>query len=380
MRVQKCAAFPAARLSCLGLFLFVLLGQSVIADTTNDHFVLGYATAILEQQYKLKIGSLKVQDGVILINASDLPAPDKEKIVATLKEISGVVRVEVVEMTDEKATPPSPQPGPAAAVELGDTTPKGGEFLPAGRLFDPLIADPRSPNFSVAYHNYQSDPELGNVGAVSLGATIQMYENDFFGAGRWQLGIQTAVFSIFDLDAPSSDLINADYWVGLPFSYRYKDFSAMLRVFHQSSHVGDEYLLRNGTNRVNLSYEGVDMRLSYDLFKKVVRIYGGGGYLFRVNPDELGRWSTQGGIELRSPHSFFGKHLRPVAAVDFQNREESDWKTDISACAGIQFESEKLRDRYLQLMFEYFRGNSPNGQFFTRTIEYWGIGIHFYFD
>ena len=69
-----------------------------------------------------------------------------------------------------------------------------------------------------------------------------------------------------------------------------------------------------------------------------------------------------------------------MAAVDFQNREESDWSTDISARAGIQFESEKLRDRYLQLMFEYYRGKSPNGQFYSRTIEYWGIGIHFYFD
>jgi hypothetical protein len=48
--------------------------------------------------------------------------------------------------------------------------------------------------------------------------------------------------------------------------------------------------------------------------------------------------------------------------------------------AGLQFESEKLRQRHLQLMFEYYDGHSPNGQFFERSIAYWGIGLHFYFD
>jgi hypothetical protein len=31
------------------------------------------------------------------------------------------------------------------------------------------------------------------------------------------------------------------------------------------------------------------------------------------------------------------------------------------------------------VLLEYFNGNSPNGQFFDRTIEYFGPGVHFYF-
>lgn len=361
----------------------ILCGGSVLADTTNDHFLLGYATAILEQQYKVKAGSLKVQDGVVLINASDLSAPDRDKIITHLKEIVGVVRVEVIETADKQAPaqpPPSPKPGPSATVEIGETTFKKGEFLPSGRLFDPLIADPRWPNFSVAHHSYHDDPEFKNVAAVSLGMGVEIYEDNFPGAGRWQIGLQGAVFSIFDLDAPSTDLVNADYWLGIPFSYRHKNFSGVLRVYHQSSHVGDEFLLRNGGDRINVSYEGVDLRLSLDLFKKVVRIYGGGGYIFRKDPDDLKELSAQYGLELRSPKSFFRNHVRPIAGVDIQNREESDWDSDVSVRAGIQFESEKLKDRYLQLLAEYYRGKSPNGQFFERTIEYWGIGLHFYFD
>jgi len=350
------------------------------ADVLEDRYILGYATAVLEQQFKAQVGSLQVKDGVVLIQAKDVPAPDRDKIVEALKKISGVVRVDIADVPANLPPPKPTSTETTSAVSLGETTPKKGEFLPLGRLFDPLIADPRTPHFSAAYQEYKHDSELETVAAVSLGMPVAIYEGNFPGAGRWQVGIEGAVFSIFDLDAPSADLINADYWLGFPLSYRWNNFSSMLRLYHQSSHLGDEYLLRNRTNRVNVSYEGVDLRLSYDLFKKVVRVYGGGGYIIRKEPDDLERLSAQAGMEIRSPWAFLGQHFRPVAGLDVQTREESDWNLDWSARAGLQFESEKLRDRNLQLMLEYYRGSSPNGQFFERRIEYWAIGIHFYFD
>jgi hypothetical protein len=365
----------------LGLLLNVWLLGSVSADTSQDQFILGYATSILEQQFKMKVGSLQVKDGVIIITAKDLPAPDRERVVTALKEIKGVTNVDVIEGEPQPTPHPTVVQQPdQAAVELGETKPEGGEFLPSGRLFDPLIADPRTAHFSVAYQHYLDDDELSNVAAVSLGTTVGLYENDFIGAGRWAVGVQGAVFAIFDMDAPSDDLVNADYWLGFPLSYRVKSFSASARLFHQSSHLGDEFLLRTRTNRINVSYEGVDLRLSQEFFKQVVRIYAGGGYLLHRDPPDIKELSAQAGLELRSPHSFFHKHLKPVGGFDAQAREESDWEVDYSGRVGIQFDSEKLRDRQLQLMFEYYKGRSPNGQFFAREIEYWGVGIHFYYD
>jgi hypothetical protein len=126
---------------------------------------------VLEQQFKAQVGSLQVKDGVILLQAKDIPATDRDKIVEALKQIRGVVRVDVIDvpMNQPVATPaPSEK---VATVPLGQTVPKGGEFLPAESLFDPLIADPRTPHFSVAYQHYNGDPELENVGAISLGNT-----------------------------------------------------------------------------------------------------------------------------------------------------------------------------------------------------------------
>jgi len=54
--------------------------------------------------------------------------------------------------------------------------------------------------------------------------------------------------------------------------------------------------------------------------------------IFDLNTEssDLDPWSTQTGLEFRSPKTFFGNTLRPVACVDIQNRQESDWNTDIS--------------------------------------------------
>ena len=62
-----------------------------------------------------------------------------------------------------------------------------------------------------------------------------------------------------------------------------------------------------------------------------------------------------------------------------QNYEENDWRADVSARAGIQFESVQVLGRNLQLLVEYFNGYSPNGQFYTEKIEYVGLGVHFHF-
>ena len=189
--------------------------------------------------------------------------------------------------------------------------------------------------------------------------------------------MQAGVFSVFDLDAKSADLVNADYLVGIPLSARYEDWSAMLRLYHQSSHLGDEFLLRTQTQRVNLSYEAVDLRFSYEI-GDVLRLYGGGGGLFHQDPSDIQPWSVQYGLELTSPWPKRDAGWRPVAAADLQNHQENNWSLDASVRAGIQIDG-LLLTRNLQILLEYFNGRSPNGQFYKNKIEYFGIGTHFHF-
>jgi hypothetical protein len=246
------------------------------------------------------------------------------------------------------------------------TLPTG--FLPAGHLFQPFLADPRWPHFSAAYRYYLNNRDLAHVGAVSFGETIPLVRGGAFADSQWEAGIQAGVFALFQMDAPSKDLLNADYFASLFGTWRLGAFSALGRVFHQSSHLGDELLLRTRLERINLTYESVDLKLSYDL-PWGLRVYGGGGYLFDQEPENLKPWAAQGGVEFRSPWTVAAGHIRPVAAVDLQTREENRWHLDLSVRGGIQLENVRVLERNLQLLVEYFHGNSPDGQFYKKRVD-----------
>jgi hypothetical protein len=223
--------------------------------------------------------------------------------------------------------------------------------------------------------------QLDGVGSATFGETFSFYRF----AGPWtsqmEVGLQAGVFSIFDMNSDSHDLVNADYFVAVPISFKKDNFSAMSRIFHQSSHLGDEYLLSGQSGeRVNLSYEGVDLLLSYNL-PWGFRLYGGGGYLFHREPSDLEPGIAQSGLEFRSPEAWWGGALRPVAAVDLQYHEENDWDANVSVRAGFQFENPDFISRKLQILLEYYDGSSPNGQFYARdNVEYIGLGFHFFYD
>jgi hypothetical protein len=87
---------------------------------------------------------------------------------------------------------------------------------------------------------------------------------------------------------------------------------------------------------------------------------------------------VQWGVELRSPWPGPGARFRPIAAVDVQNREANGWDSDVSVRTGIELQG-WLAGRNLQLLLEYFRGHSPNGQFYKDKIDYLGLGLHFNF-
>jgi hypothetical protein len=71
--------------------------------------------------------------------------------------------------------------------------------------------------------------------------------------------------------------------------------------------------------------------------------------------------------------------LRPIIAADVKNHEENDWRADVSARAGVEFDNLQVLGRKLQILAEYYNGYSPSGQFYKEKVEYYGLGAHFYF-
>ena len=157
------------------------------------------------------------------------------------------------------------------------------------------------------------------------------------------------------------------------------------RLYHQSSHLGDEFLLRENNPkfvRENISFEAAEMILSLD--GGPFRVYGGGEYLLRRDPKDLKRYVAHGGVELRPERRLvrFGTvaGVRFVAGGDVKASEEQDWKPAVSIRTGFEFDRPRDTDppgRRWGLLFEAYTGPSPYGQFFRNQVRYFGAGIHF---
>lgn len=355
------------------------------ASTQDDTYIAGYAAGVLKHELNLDMPSLNVQDGVITLPVENLQPADKTKAVQLLSEIPGVNGVKVSESSPvaQDAASKSAQPSARTSATSTDSVILSTGLLPKGHLFKPLLADPRWAHFSAAYRNYQSNNFDGrNIASVSFGETIPFYRANFGQSSvQWEAGLQAGVFSDFNLGASSSDLLNTDFIASIYSSMRAGHFSAFGRIYHQSSHLGDEFLLRKINTkfeRVNLSYEGVDLKLSYE-FPFGVRIYGGGGGLIDKEPSSLKIWSAQYGIEFRSPWRIDFASMRPIIAADIKNFDENNWSTDVSARAGVEFENSKVFGRKLQILAEYYNGYTPSGQFYKNKVEYIGLGAHYHF-
>ena len=358
------------------LVLCLALGVMSRAIAADDSYIAGYAVAVLEHEFNVPSAVLQVQQGVVVVADGSLGNVDRQKVIAALQTIPGVVRVEIQEGATLPIVPSVPS---QAAVQKELPTPES-KFLPRGLLVAPFHADPRWPHFSVASRHLSYSQEPSHTGSANFGETFALYRNAAPLEGQWEVALQAGVFSIFDMNAGSNDLVNADYTVGLLTSYRTGPFSSFIRVHHQSSHLGDEFILNSQVpvNRVNVSYEEVDLKISYEL-ASWFRIYGGGGMVANAEPKELQGGSSQGGAELTSPWTFLDGKIRPVAYSDFQAREGSNWRVASSVMAGLQFENARIGDRRLQVLAEYFGGPSPNGQFYSQNTEWVGIGVHLYY-
>lgn len=382
-----------ARLVVVSVFLsFGAVSLAAAAGAPDDRFLAGYAAAVLGREFHVPQARIVVRDGAILIDGQGMDAPTQDAARRALATAPGVRAVTVLDAAAfaRFAGPAAPVPRPAGAVATTTPPPPPGpaetqvaqglQILPRSVLFKPLRADPRWPHFSATYQHWTDDRDVKEAGVASFGETIPLVRDSGLG-GQWEVGIQGGVFAVFDLAGESADLINADYFVGLPLSYRQGNFSFMFRPYHQSSHLGDEYILRKGitkAQRVNLSYEVLNAIASYD-FGPSYRVYGGAGWLFDVDPGNLDRWMGQVGAEYRSTAVWWDA-VRPVAALDMQFWQQHSWEPNLSLRAGVELENVDILSRRIMIAGEYFHGHNPNGQFITRDLQFFGIGIHAFVD
>lgn len=249
--------------------------------------------------------------------------------------------------------------------------------FPRDDVFRPLTADPLEMRFFGNFGWAEFEPGLGD--SPDLDRTIYSLVGLGGKTGVWSYretgscdGIQLNIFggaiSMFALDPLI--LANIDYRGGIALTASRKPFAARLRLYHQSSHLGDDFLFEHPEfSERSLSFEAADLVGS--ITGGWWRLYGGPGALLRIDPADLGRLTMRAGIEIRPERLAFpgfgeGSMWTPVAATDVLSHQGRDWGATWSTKAGLALAGLEHRRR-VRVLATLLYGYIPYGSFFDET-------------
>ncbi len=253
-------------------------------------------------------------------------------------------------------------------------------LLPALNPFFPtMLASGRVIAYSAGYRTYDSIFRTQCI-PVSIGDQFSLCQIKHVSFGQLYFGFEACVWAIFEARVSSLSLINSDYYVALPFTYFYKDFAAKIRVYHESSHLGDEFLLEHrDIERLNPSMEVFDFALAYTFARNLTTFLGYSCVLrsdesFKIKPNGLyyGFNYFFNGLTIR----FLNLEGTPYFAGYFTNYQDNNWRLNSSGAIGIQFDNIQFDRSYghkARFYLEFQDGNSYDGQFSKKTTKYFAL-------
>ena len=257
-------------------------------------------------------------------------------------------------------------------------------------LFAPLIANPRQVKYSLGYR--MGDEVVGKQAtAVSFGDDFPIFRwrQVWKWKGDFQISIEAGCWTLFSYDTKGkrvqdqfAEHFNTDFLGGLTLAYAVEGWSYRLRIWHLSSHLGDELIINNpGIVRVNPSMEAIDFFASYQLTAQI-RLYGGVGVLQSDNTFKLKPFYVEYGIECRffgKKSHFHGLYYEPFIAMHFRNWQEYDFEIDGTYLVGYEFSKLQGIGRKFRVYFEYHHGFSLEGQFMKERTSYASISFSYGF-
>ncbi len=346
-------------------------------EEESASYLEGYIQALIDANY-YELNVVVYVDKDRIVHLYNLPNDDriKQSIMAFVQDLPNVYDVKEGKIDESVKKKIEERQGSIRRVS-------GVWFPESTVLFEPIIANPREPIYSVAYRWF--DKTLAkNVIAVSLGDIFPIFRwfNVFPAHGDLQIDIAACVWADFDMNPANTpnnewaELINTDYILSIPLSYAFDKWAFRLRAYHISSHLGDEFMFNNpGFLRVNPSFEAIDLISSYQLTDGF-RLYAGPGFVVHSDQSYPMDWFyAEFGFEWRFSglrsyyHRLYGA---PFIAGDLQLWQINNFRPSGTVQAGYEWSKLQGAGRKVRLFLEYHNGLSA-GQFFTENSQYLSI-------
>jgi hypothetical protein len=353
-------------------------------QSAHDPYFEGYIQALIDMHYAEYRVIVLVKNHHVWL--SNMPSNKMlaNSIVAFVKDIPGVQEVTVL-----NGVPPHDEELREKYVERPQIN--GIWFPQMTELFLPLIADPRAATYSLGWRSGDHVCGKKAVG-VSLGDDFPIYRwlNVLWG-GDLQIGIEAAIWSVFNMDPhpnlvgghPTAELVNTDFYGGIPITYANGPWSFRLRGYHISGHLGDEYMIDHpNVVRLNPSIEAIDFFVSYQATEAIRLFVGPGCY---VHSDETFKWKPiyiEYGTEARFLGSKFLKQKlygTCFIALLWRNLEQLDYNFDGTYRMGYEFSKLQGIGRKVRFYIGYHHGYSLEGQFAKMRTHYFEYNLNYGF-
>lgn len=276
--------------------------------------------------------------------------------------------------------PPAESVFPDNAVYLDDGW--VWQFLPTGIIYRSYYAGVKEPRMA-AVHNWANGNNRffdgtigGRIAMFRYGTTDPTYPEG------WQIDIEAAGFPRLNI-REERDLTTTDFRVGVPITYGEGPIQLKFGYYHLSSHVGDEFLVKNPTFvRPNYVRDALIFGISYYLeavhIPAEARVYAETTYSFNTYGGAE-PWEFQFGIDLVAtedgPCIWQGS---PFLAVNGYLREEVNFGGNFVIQSGLLWRAAQSTSTF-RFGMEYVNGKNVNFELFNTFEQRFGIGVWYDF-
>jgi hypothetical protein len=244
--------------------------------------------------------------------------------------------------------------------------------MPEGLLYHSYLAGEKEPRISSAW---LTETDRGLVWDATLGGRVGLWRYGTPGVDHpqgFQWDLEGAAMVRLDPEV-NTDVEAVDFRFGMLATFRDGPWAMKAGYYHISSHLGDEFLLRNvGFPRRNYVRDSTIVGLSYDV-TDAWRLYGEAGYAV----------SHEGGalpVEFQYGTEYSSNSLSswggPYAAINGHTREDEGWITGVNVVSGWQWRGADTRHRF-RVGMQYYTGPALQYSFVGQTETLLGAGLWF---
>ncbi len=246
------------------------------------------------------------------------------------------------------------------------------QVLPDGLIYRSYMAGAHESRISgTVFHEKDMGWQLnvalgGRVGILRLGTTDDAHPEG------WQLDVEGAAFPRINLDA-NWDMDAADFRFGVPLTYGVGNVQTKFGYYHLSSHLGDEFAIRNPgslASRINFSRDTLIAGVSYYPCP-AMRLYTEAGWAFHRDGGS-DPWEFQFGTDYSQPGET-GSCGTPFIAINGHLRQEVDFGGNVVVQVGWLWRG--ASGHTLRTGLHYYNGKSNQFQFFDESEEQIGMGL-----